>query len=715
MGTLKPAPEKYEPTTSIEGALSDLLVGAFLPCIPVVLVSTLLLTLIFYHRVDLDPGWQLLWAPTTGNISDTSILDAALQFKTSGGDAAYYIRFNPALLAAIASWTSKIIPFLTSSSMAVIAFFAGRRILNATRYDKPGQLPTPHQISILINLLNGAGVRPLWDTFLYRWQNHEHLVQPIPIAFGALGFIVIITLLIGAADTWFAAATKPMNVELLTRHLTPVGSYGRVFDPSMCKEDKWEQRPCPFNYSAQCEYPCSIADWNYTAGATSSLKEGINEAQQAAETLLGNSYINVIQHTSNDGDKPLDNSQRYYYLGDIKSGKDLDFLANTTAISTQCEVITQNCEINTTDSVFLCPGGYRSPSFTYSGEVGVDPAAATGPTNMSMVGIQFFTDAGLQEPVGYGSQTSKLFSAQNPIHFLTWSKGFPPIDPTSQTFASMMKGKYLQVDSSGDNVFILNCSATIYKTTYAWVNGTILHANRQQGFYPVPAPSIYGAIFSAPFAINSALSHLALQNAAALAAYRTTPQDLANKFADEFSAAAVALTAGIMTPAANMLEQSRNNTELLTRVPKIPLYFLVGLKALYALASLVVAGLAVAFTGPSEAQEVKERLTVEGLAVGFFEPGVRQERAVRKVRQLFSEHHDRKERGGARGKGVGEEAGTRKVGIKQTANGGWVWVASGAVQKAWKGLGIGGGEHAGADAGAADRKEPGKESKELGS
>lgn len=487
-----------------------------------------------------------------------------------------------------------------------------------------------------------------------------------------------------------------MNVELLTRHLAPTGTYGRVFDPGLCSEDIWEQRPCPSNSSARCEYPCSIADWNYTAGGTSSLKEGINGAQQSAETLLGNSYVNVIQYISYDGNQSPNDPQQYYYLGDIKSGKDLDFLANTTAVTTQCEVVTQNCRTNTTDSGFSCPGGYQTPSFTFSGEVGVDLAAATGPTNMSMVGIQFFTDATLHNPIGYGSQTSRLFSAQNPIHFLTWSKGFPPIDPTSQTFAEMMAGKYLQVDSSGDNVFILNCTATIYRTTYAWVNGTILQANDKQAFYPIPAPATYGAIFSAPFAINSALSHLALQNAAALAAYRTTPQDLATKFANEFSAAAVALTAGIMAPAGNLLEQSRNNTELLTRVPKIPLYVLVGLKALYALASLVVAGLAVVFTGPSEAQEVKARLTVEGLAAGFLEPGARQERGVRKVKQLFGEHHhhqgkEREDKGDGRAGAGGEPTTTRKVGIKQTAGGGWIWVASGAAQKAWKGLGVGGG------------------------
>lgn len=188
-----PASKEHEATTSIEGALLDLLRGAFLPCIPVVLVTTLLLTLIFYHRVDLEPGWQLLQTPTTGNLSDPSILNSTIVLTTRGGDAAYYVRFNPATLAAIASWTSKIIPFLTSSSMAVIAFFAARRILHATANDNPGQLPTPHQMSILINLLRGSGASPLWDAVVYRWQNPERLVQPIPLAFGALSYLVIIS------------------------------------------------------------------------------------------------------------------------------------------------------------------------------------------------------------------------------------------------------------------------------------------------------------------------------------------------------------------------------------------------------------------------------------------------------------------------------------------------------------------------------------------
>ena len=186
------ASRETEPSVRMNGAVLDLLYGAFLPCIPVVLVSATLLTLIFHHRVYLDPGWQLLQAPTTDNVYDPNALNQILNVTTTGGNDAYYVRFNPAVLAAIAAWTSKILPFVTGSSMAVIAFFAGRRILDATKSNKPDQLPTPHQVSLLISLLRGTTIS-LRDTFLYRWHNHEDLVQPIPMVFGTLSFLVFIT------------------------------------------------------------------------------------------------------------------------------------------------------------------------------------------------------------------------------------------------------------------------------------------------------------------------------------------------------------------------------------------------------------------------------------------------------------------------------------------------------------------------------------------
>lgn len=77
--------------------------------------------------------------------------------------------------------------------MAVVAFFAGRRIIHVTDARKQQSMPTPHQMSILISLLTGSGIKPLWETMKYRIQNHESLVQPVPLAFWSLSWIVALT------------------------------------------------------------------------------------------------------------------------------------------------------------------------------------------------------------------------------------------------------------------------------------------------------------------------------------------------------------------------------------------------------------------------------------------------------------------------------------------------------------------------------------------
>ncbi|KAL8708955.1 MAG: hypothetical protein Q9220_006287 [cf. Caloplaca sp. 1 TL-2023] len=660
----KSSPESQQ--TKGGSAIWDILQGALFPCIPVIVVSAALLTLILRHRVHLEPGWQSLQAPVNDNVWDDNLHDWLLSSTSAGDKSAYFIRYNPATLAAIASWTSKIIPLITGASMGVIAFFASRRILDTTKDDRLDQLPTPHQTAILVNLLQGHTPKSLFDVIVYRWQHHDRLFQPLPLVFWSLGSILFVTLLLGVVDTWFAVSVKPINVPLLQTHNTSSYTFGRDFDPKMCAFITFAQHACPGNASASCGYPCSIDIWNYTHSGTTWMKQGIRGASQAAEALLGNSEYNQVQnHTSKD-------SQDFFYLGDVASGDRLDFLANTTSVTTQCRVMTQECDINPDGPGFSCPG-YSSPSFTYPGQVGVDPEMAMATSNMSMTGIQFFTDIDHQDPIGLGNQTTDLFGLQNPMYFMTWSKGFPPVDTSSDLFSNMTNGGYLQL-VNGDNVFILNCTSTIYRTVYAWVNGTILQGQQQdQGFYTSLAPPAYGAIFSAPFAIDSAVGHLALQGAAALAAYKTRPQDVAVKFANEFSKAAVALTAGIMTRTPNMMEQSRNNTELLTRVPKVPLYFMIGLQACYALASILVALLAWLLTRPAAASQVKSRLTVEGLAAGLFEAGPTQERAVNNVEEFYSEHNRTKKR-----EGVVTQ--TNKVGIRQTEAGGWVWVANGRAQ-----------------------------------
>ena len=529
---------------------------------------------------------------------------------------------------------------LSTSLLLFPLIFFGRKRTNATSIPPS----SPSDLSAVI---------------VHGWACISHKANSIPFSF-----------LIGAAATWFAAKTKPVMVEQLERHLTPMNTYGRVLNSTLCAEYSWVQAPCPSNPQAMCDYPCNIETWNLTTAGGATLKQGIKRAQEDAKVLLGNSYANVIQNTSSQSHQESNDAPQYYFLGDVQSGQGLDFLAKTLAVTTNCEVVTQDCQLNPTDPGFSC-FGYQSPSFTYSGEVGVDPMTSIAPdkTTMTMVGIQFFQDSSLQNPIGFGNQSTELFFAQNPVEFLTWSKGFPPVDTSKKQYDEMRKNKFLQVDLSGDNVFVLKCSASMHIATYAWVNGTILRQNQNDAFYPSLAPDMYGAILSAPFAINSALGHLSLENAAALAAYESSPEDLSNKFASGFSRAAVALSAGIMSPATNLLEQSRNNTELLTRVPKLPLYVLIGVSALYALASFILAGLAYLLINIREAQEVKARLTVDGLIAELFEPGANQEQSVKKTEHLHDENRPKESRE------VAKEEGRSKVGIRKTETGRWIWVA----------------------------------------
>lgn len=352
-----------------------------------------------------------------------------------------------------------------------------------------------------------------------------------------------------------------------------------------------------------------------------------------------------------------DYAQQRYFLGDKRIGMSQDFTTGTIAVSTQCAVITQNCTVGTG---FTC-GNYTAPSFAWTGAVGVDTNSATGPYNESSAGIQFFADSALTVPVGGNGVSARMFPSQNPVPFLVWSKGFPPVDTSGDQFTYMRENHYLGYDASGDPVFILNCSMAIYQSRYNWTNGAI----SADGLYNLTlADPAYGAIYTAGFALDSALGHLSLQDAAALAAYQDQPDSLANTFADEFSQAAVALTAGVMDPSQNVFEQERTNNVLVTKVPLLPLYVLIALKGVYALFALVLATLAIMVAQPLTSQNVKERLTIDGLAVGLFEADAHLKKGVTEIQQLYQEH----------AKSADEPP--PKIGMTKNDKGGWSWATT---------------------------------------
>ena len=178
---------RQRPDRDVRNAVWTIVTGVALPCIPIIVILAILLYFIF-HRVKPWNGYAELAMNT--NTTQKHGFDARLSyFRHEGGAAAYLVHYNPSTLTTIASWTSRIIPYLTSSIMALVAFFAARYIVQQSKKGDDAVLPDPEQLTILIGLLGNNGVTPLKDTLFYRWLNKERLIHPVPAVFWVLAFI----------------------------------------------------------------------------------------------------------------------------------------------------------------------------------------------------------------------------------------------------------------------------------------------------------------------------------------------------------------------------------------------------------------------------------------------------------------------------------------------------------------------------------------------
>lgn len=160
------------------------------PCIPIIVVTTVLLYFIFHYQLVLSPGWPALQISVPH--SHKNAYQILKLFRQEGGSPAYYVQYNASTITTIASWTGRIIPYLSSSIMALVAFFPARHIVLKSKTGDGSNLPSPEQLTLLINVLGGSGIGPLKDTLLYRYTRKVKLISPLPTAFAALCTITLL-------------------------------------------------------------------------------------------------------------------------------------------------------------------------------------------------------------------------------------------------------------------------------------------------------------------------------------------------------------------------------------------------------------------------------------------------------------------------------------------------------------------------------------------
>ena len=129
------------PARNITQAVWTIVCCVALPCVPIVVLSTILLYSMFRHRLILPPGWpELQIYNKTSHRSATQLVQ---EFRQGGGGPAYYMQYNASTITTIASWSGRVIHYLSSSIMALVAFYAARHMVLKSRYGDGSDLPSP--------------------------------------------------------------------------------------------------------------------------------------------------------------------------------------------------------------------------------------------------------------------------------------------------------------------------------------------------------------------------------------------------------------------------------------------------------------------------------------------------------------------------------------------------------------------------------------------
>ena len=176
-----------KPDRNLNAAIWAITCGVALPVIPILIITAVLLYMILGYRWTPDKlsGIPELRRPEVHDSTHHGPTDWLRYVRHNAGPA-YFVDQNPSTITTVASWTSRVIPYLSSSIMALVAFFAARRLAIKSNKGDGSDLPSPKELTLLIELLGGKTLDPLKDTIMHRWENKSKLVDPIPLAFSAL-------------------------------------------------------------------------------------------------------------------------------------------------------------------------------------------------------------------------------------------------------------------------------------------------------------------------------------------------------------------------------------------------------------------------------------------------------------------------------------------------------------------------------------------------
>ena len=305
----------------------------------------------------------------------------------------------------------------------------------------------------------------------------------------------------------------------------------------------------------------------------------------------------------------------YVFLSAAQIPNDIDYVASTVAINTQCTPITSTCNVT-------IAGGQSTPYYCSSGfhgDFGI-PILANSDLGSLVWRMNFFNDSGLTEPVNLTMPTNPTYMA---MASYVVAAGLSDDGKSGNSISPLFSNdpEIAYPCCLGGIAFILRCNTTVYEATYSWVN------NSFGSFISLTQSNLsLSNIINGPQQNNNTFGIPQYVNGATLSAFSNTSQELADKMALVYSQTALGLAAGVLSPRQNLEEQTRQ-TLLIARVPYAPFYTLLILNLLYVVTGVVFGFLAIRANGFEKVRDIKAGLSIWGLLEHGFDGG----RDVREV------------------------------------------------------------------------------------
>jgi hypothetical protein len=320
--------------------------------------------------------------------------------------------------------------------------------------------------------------------------------------------------------------------------------------------------------------------------------------------------LNNVSETSMVRTLTKDTAQ-FSYLGNTPQPglSAIDYTANTWAVQSQCTPVTTQCM--DPDRFFGAGTPFECP-FAFQGMLG-GTTGVGGRWQMA-----YFTDSSATDNV------TQFDPVPNPYYFSVAAALNEEIGRVSEGLSSDPE---IAVATHGAMVFTLFCDATVYDVEYSVVNNTITR------FLYELSNSSTTTIIQGTQQYTEVGTSL-LQQAASVAAFSNSAQELADEFAVGYSRVSLSVAAGAFVPQPAVEAQLRQNM-LVARVLKAPLASLLLANLLLAALGIVLTAIAL-FAARGETGEVQSRLSIPGLVANCFE-GRRAKASSKSVDGMFEE------------------------------------------------------------------------------